>query len=93
MTRVALVCKCNTHLPLPLPLPLSLLHAQTLSPPYTHTRAALAPEVTSILQQHGDFEVCAHEVHLNYTHLSADAVLKVRRGQLQAGQRGLCVCV
>lgn len=45
--------------------------------------AALAPEVTSILQQHGEFEVTAHEVQLNYKHLSADAVLKVRRKHTQ----------
>jgi hypothetical protein len=38
------------------------------------------PEVTSVLQQHGDFEVCAHDVQLNYSHLSAEAVLKVRVG-------------
>ena len=49
----------------------------TIIPP-----SALTPEVTSILQQHGEFEVCSHEVTLNYSHLSAEAVLKVG---------GLCV--
>jgi hypothetical protein len=53
--------------------------------------AALVPEVTSVLQQHGGFEVCAHDVQLTYSHLSAEAVLKVRIGACSRPKRGYAV--
>jgi hypothetical protein len=42
--------------------------------------AAFSPELQAVLQQVEGWELCSHDMQLDYHHFTADAVLRVRPG-------------